>query len=226
VCPTAIGARFAPRRRAARRYRAPRYVVFECEAAHLAWTTACRCHRFPFVVRPVRRFPALSLFPGHMPAQLANCPAVGNGSTVGPTSASSTSAVCRLIPGMVVNRAIHCDVTPANILIRATDKQVLLGDLMLAKALEGALAKQVTRPGEVAGHVNYMSPERTRGVSDEVDARSDIFSLGATVYALLAGKSPFAGSSLVETITEVRTAEPIKPSTFQMSIPSAFEGWC
>jgi serine/threonine protein kinase len=119
---------------------------------------------------------------------------------------------------------IHRNITPANILIRSSDKQALLGDLMLAKALEGTLAKQVTKPGEVAGDVNYMSPERSKGISDEVDARSDIFSLGATVYALLAGKSPFAGSTLVETVTKVRTVEPIKPSNFQMSIPSAFEG--
>src|SRR6476469_3356268 len=117
---------------------------------------------------------------------------------------------------------IHRNVTPANIMVRAADKQALLGDLMLAKALEGSLAKQVTKPGEVVGDVNYMSPERTKGMSDEVDARSDLFSLGATVYALLAGKSPFAGSTLVETVTKVRTAEPIKPSNFQLSIPGPF----
>ncbi len=119
---------------------------------------------------------------------------------------------------------IHRNVTPANIMVRSSDKQALLGDLMLAKALEGSLAKQVTKPGEVAGDVNYMSPERTKGMSDEVDARSDLFSLGATMYALMAGKSPFAGATLVETITKVRTVEPIDPSNFQMGIPSAFEG--
>jgi len=119
---------------------------------------------------------------------------------------------------------IHRNVTPANILVRAADKQALLGDLMMAKALEGSLAKQVTKPGEVAGDVNYMSPERTRGISDEVDARSDLFSLGATMYALLAGKSPFAGSTVVETVTKIRTVEPIKPSNFQLNIPGPFEG--
>lgn len=94
----------ARRRRATRRYRAPRYVFFEWDAAHPACTRACRSHRFPRRVRPVRRFPALSLLPGHIPAQLAHRPAVGNGSTVGPISASSTSAVCFWIPGIVVSR--------------------------------------------------------------------------------------------------------------------------
>jgi serine/threonine protein kinase len=118
---------------------------------------------------------------------------------------------------------IHRDVAPANILIRASDKSALLGDLMLAKALEGALAQQVTKPGQMVGDVNYMSPERTRGQADQIDGRSDIFGLGATCYTLYAGKPPFAGTTLVETITRVRQSEPLKPSTFQLGIPGLFE---
>ena len=67
------------------------------------------------------------------------------------------------------------------ILIQASDKSAKLGDLMLAKALEGTLAQQITKPGELVGDVNYMSPERTTGDSKAVDHRSDLFSLGATV---------------------------------------------
>jgi serine/threonine protein kinase len=119
---------------------------------------------------------------------------------------------------------IHRNVSPPNILIRAEDKAAKLGDLMLAKALDGVLAKQVTRPGELVGDVNYMSPERTRSSMDGVDGRSDIFSLGATVYALLTGRPPFADVSLVETITKIRKAEPEKPKKFQMAIPDLFEG--
>lgn len=118
---------------------------------------------------------------------------------------------------------IHRGVTPPNILLRSSDKQALLGDLMLAKALEGTNAKQVTRPGELVGDVTYMSPERTRGTGEGVDGRSDLFSLAATMYALLTGKPPFAGSTLVETITRIRNAEPLKPTTFQMGIPGLFE---
>ena len=119
---------------------------------------------------------------------------------------------------------IHRDIAPANILERAEDKIVKLGDLMLAKAMEGALAEQVTKPGEVDGDVYYMSPERTKGAGEPVDGRSDLFSLGATCYALLTGKPPFAGRTLVETITRIRTVEPVAPGTFQIGIPSAFEG--
>jgi serine/threonine protein kinase len=118
---------------------------------------------------------------------------------------------------------IHRNVTPKNVLLEATTKVAKLGDLMKAKALEGALAQQITRPGELVGDVAYMSPERTRGISD-VDGRSDLYGLGATVYALLTGHPPFEGSTLVEKITRIRQDAPVKPSKSQMSIPSAFEG--
>jgi serine/threonine protein kinase len=118
---------------------------------------------------------------------------------------------------------IHRNVTPHNIMLRTADKTVLLGDLMLAKALEGTLAQQITRPGALVGDVGYMSPERTHGTS-EIDGRSDLYGLGATVYALIAGRPPFAGGSLPELIAKIRSAEPDKPSKFQMSIPSLFEG--
>lgn len=118
---------------------------------------------------------------------------------------------------------VHRDVAPPNILVRAADKTVKLGDLMLAKALEGNLAQQITRPGELVGDVNYMSPERSAGGGAAPDARSDLFGLGATCYALLSGKPPFQGATLVETVTKLRTAEPLKPSTFQMGVPHTFE---
>jgi serine/threonine protein kinase len=119
---------------------------------------------------------------------------------------------------------IHRNVTPANILVQSADRQAKLGDLMLAKALEGTLAQQITRPGEIVGDVNYMSPERTRSSAEGIDGRSDLFSLGATVYALLTGRPPFAGNTFVETITKIRNAEPVKPTKYQMSIPGLFEG--
>jgi serine/threonine protein kinase len=118
---------------------------------------------------------------------------------------------------------LHRNVTPKNILLEAPTKTVKLGDLMLAKALEGALAQPITKPGELVGDVAYMSPERTRGTAD-VDGRSDLYGLGATVYALLTGRPPFTGATLVEKITRIRQNEPEKPTKFQMSIPSRFEG--
>lgn len=118
---------------------------------------------------------------------------------------------------------IHRNVTPTNILRDAPTKSIKLGDLMLAKALEGTLAQQITKPGEIVGDIAYMAPERTRGLT-EVDGRSDLYGLGATVYALLTGRPPFEGKSLVEKVTRIRQTEPEKPTKYQMSIPSRFEG--
>lgn len=119
---------------------------------------------------------------------------------------------------------IHRNITPTNIMMRSEDKVVKLGDLMFAKALEGTHAKQVTRPGELVGEVVYMAPERTHGQNSEIDGRSDIYGLGATVYALLAGRPPFEGSSLIDLVEKIRNVEPVRPKKYQLSIPDLFEG--
>jgi hypothetical protein len=118
---------------------------------------------------------------------------------------------------------IHRNITPQNVLARSSDKCNLLGDLVLAKALEGALAQQITRPGEVLGDVRYMSPERLAG-ADLVDERSDLYSLGAMLYALLTGRPPLAGGSLLDTIRLIQTTPPVSPKKYQMSINDLFEG--
>jgi serine/threonine protein kinase len=119
-------------------------------------------------------------------------------------------------------KIIHRNVTPANILRRKADKVCMLGDLMLAKALEGTLARQVTSPGTMVGSINYMSPERTRDSNIE-DTRSDIYGLGATLYALLTGRPPFQGDSTIEIIRKIREEEPVPPTKYQMAIHAPFE---
>jgi pSer/pThr/pTyr-binding forkhead associated (FHA) protein len=120
-------------------------------------------------------------------------------------------------------RILHRNVTPMNVLVGGRNRVAKLGDLMLAKALEGDLAINLTEPGELLGDVNYLAPERTYP-SATVDERADLFSLGATLYALLTGRPPFADVSIIETIKKIRAAEPQRPRTFQMCVPDAFEG--
>ena len=119
------------------------------------------------------------------------------------------------------HKIIHRNVTPANIFRRSADKVCLLGDLMLAKGLESADAEQVTQPGQLIGELPYMSPERTQS-NVEVDCRSDLYGLGATLYALLAGKPPVAGDSLPTILSNIRKTMPEHPKTFQLSIHDRF----
>lgn len=120
------------------------------------------------------------------------------------------------------NKIIHRNLTPTNILRRSSDKATKLGDLMLAKALEGSLSKSVTLPGQIVGDVPYMSPERTLQ-SPNIDGRSDIYQLGATLYALLTGRPPFEGNSLPQLIQLVRDEIPEEPKTYHLAIPDQFQ---
>jgi serine/threonine protein kinase len=117
---------------------------------------------------------------------------------------------------------VHRNLTPRNVLVRSADGVVKLGDLMLAKALQGTLAEQLTKPGELLGDVRYMAPERSRG-ADDLDGRSDLFSLGSLLYTLLTGQAPFEGRTLVEIVGRIRQADPVPPRQLRPGIPASFE---
>ena len=87
--------------------------------------------------------------------------------------------------------------------------------------MEGGLAAHLTRPGEVLGDVRYMAPERLAGLK-HADHRADVYSLGALLYTLLAGRPPFEGATLQDVILNVQTQVPKEVKTFQPSIPDHF----
>jgi serine/threonine protein kinase len=93
---------------------------------------------------------------------------------------------------------------------------------MLAKALEGNQAREITKPGQIVGELPYLPPERTYPNAN-VDERSDLYGLGATLYGLITGKAPGAGKSPIEIIQSIRSKEPMKPSLFQKDINKEFE---
>ena len=99
---------------------------------------------------------------------------------------------------------VHRDIKPMNILV-AGDGAVKVADFGLAKRMEGDLA--VTVEGQIAGTVLYMSPEVAAG--EQGDVRSDLYSLGATFYHVLAGEPPFTGRSATEVLLKhARTVVP------------------
>ncbi len=101
---------------------------------------------------------------------------------------------------------IHRDVKPANILLTRSG-QVKLADLGLAKVVAHEAASAHTVAGTALGTPNYMSPEQFADAS-RVDHRADIFSLGATLYQMLAGQPPFRGDSFFQILKQVEEAEP------------------
>lgn len=117
---------------------------------------------------------------------------------------------------------VHRNIAPRNIRIREADQVAKLGDLMLAKAIEGLNEGSVTKPGELVGSIAYMAPERTLSES-ETDARADLYALGATLYALLTGRPPFQGRTLAETLDLIRTAQPRPPREVHLAVPDLLQ---
>ncbi len=99
---------------------------------------------------------------------------------------------------------IHRDIKPENILL--TDGQALVADFGIARAI-GATTESLTSTGMSLGTPAYMSPEQATGERN-IDARSDIYSLGCMLYEMLAGEPPFNGPSVQAVIAAVITGSP------------------
>lgn len=120
------------------------------------------------------------------------------------------------------NGIIHRDLKPGNIMICTTGsaEQVKILDFGISKLVTASsgMAQSLTSTGEVFGSPYYMSPEQCEG--DVVDARSDIYSIGCSLFEVLTGYVPFEGRSSVETVTMHQDHDP--PSLSDVSADSDF----
>ena len=119
-------------------------------------------------------------------------------------------------------KIVHRNITPTNILIRQSDGVAKLGDLLLAKALDELGSDRITRAGEIVGDLPYLSPEQTAG--ERIDHRSDLYSLGATLYALLTGRPPCEGFNTADTVLRIQTQRPDPPTKYHLAVSAIFEG--
>ncbi len=126
---------------------------------------------------------------------------------------------------------IHRDIKPSNVAINhrgevkvldfGLAKQINLGPIDPSDPERQTLLNTQTREGVIVGTPMYLSPEQALGV--EVDARSDLFSLGALFYECIAGKPPFFGGSPVEICARVIRDEPPPPSQLNADIPQELD---
>ena len=116
---------------------------------------------------------------------------------------------------------LHRDLKPANVLL---DPVVgpKLGDLGTARLREGG-RERLTRTGELIGTISFMSPEQIDADPDAIDARADVYGLGATLFALLTGGPPFAGGGGLQVIARVLREPPAPPSTLRPGISPAMD---
>ena len=118
---------------------------------------------------------------------------------------------------------LHRDLKPANILVDCHGEPHIT-DFGLAKQIESA--GDLTLSGAIIGTPNYMAPEQAAGQNKLLTAATDVYSLGAILYELLAGRPPFQADTHLETLRQVVEQEPSRPSSIHLRVDRDLETIC
>ena len=117
-------------------------------------------------------------------------------------------------------KIVHRDIKPSNVMVTEAAR-VMLVDFGLAQLERD---EKLTRTGSMLGSLGYMSPEQVRG--EALDERTDVYSLGATLYELLTLREPFAGSSQALIAKRILEEQPLAPRSINPAIPRDAEIVC
>lgn len=145
---------------------------------------------------------------------------LANGPISGKQAASWMSKIASAIAYAHQNNMLHRDIKPSNILIDEKGEPYIT-DFGLARDL--ARQESLTQSGAIVGTPAYMSPEQASANKKKMDARSDVFSLGAVLYHAVTGSPPFQGKTGYETIMRVLDHDPERPRAINKGIDRDLE---